>query len=113
MATSKGVLDYLIDQIGAAGAIRAQAMFGEYTLYCDEKPVAVVCGDRLFVKPTKVGSELAGDVKMASPYPSAKPRLLIPEEYWDDQEYMCGLIAATAAALPMPKPKRAKPTNKK
>jgi TfoX/Sxy family transcriptional regulator of competence genes len=105
MATSKSVMDYLIDQSRGAGHVRARAMFGEYALYCDEKPVAVVCNDQLYLKPTKAGAALAGDVEMGVPYPGAKPRLLIPEEQWDDAEHLAALIGATAAELPLPKPK--------
>jgi DNA transformation protein and related proteins len=36
--------------------------------------------------------------------------LLIEADTWDDAEWLAGLIQATADALPMPKPKKAKQT---
>lgn len=108
MASSKETLNCILDQISAAGHVRGRAMFGEYAIYCDEKLVALLCDDRLFVKTTQGGHAIAGDVEFAAPFPRAKPRLLIAEEQWDDAEHMAALIAATAKELPLPKPKRRK-----
>ena len=78
-------------------------MFGEYGLYCDGKMVAMVCDDRLFVKPTTRGRALAIDTEEAPPYLSAKPCLLIAPERWEDGEWLGELFRASAAELPFPK----------
>jgi len=44
----------------------------------------------------------------ASPYPKAKPHLQIDPDAWEDSDWLCDLVAATASELPMPRPKRAK-----
>ena len=77
-----------------------------YGLYYDGKMVAMVCADRLFVKPTAGGRAFAGAVDEASPYPGAKPCLLIDADRWDDSEWLTELITLSAAELPLPKPKR-------
>jgi TfoX/Sxy family transcriptional regulator of competence genes len=47
-------MEYICEQIAEAGNISYKKMFGEYAVYCDEKVVAFVCDNQLFVKPTEV-----------------------------------------------------------
>jgi len=82
-------------------------MFGEYALYCQDKVVALVCDDELFVKITPAGKMLVGDrYKEGEAYPGAKPSMLIGAEFLDDHEWLSEVIRATAAALPPPKQKK-------
>jgi len=83
-------------------------MFGEYALYCNEKVVALICDDRLFVKPTQEGRAFAGPLEEAPPYPGSKPFLLVEEDRFEDRDWMTEFIRITAAALPIPKPKKPK-----
>lgn len=108
MATQASTVEYLVGQISGAGAIRSRAMFGEYALYCNEKVVALICDDKLFLKPTEKGREFAKNPEEAPAYPGSKPFLLIEEDRWNDAEWMTELIRITAAELPMPKPKKKK-----
>jgi DNA transformation protein len=80
-------------------------MFGEYCLYLAGKPVGLVCNDQLFLKPTKAGVGLLAKVVEASPYPGAKPHLLITPDQWEDAEWLCELVRATDRESPLPKPK--------
>lgn len=106
MATSQSTIDFLLDQLQALRGIRARKMFGEYALYCEEKVVALVCDDQLFVKITPAGRALIGDrYQEGAAYPGARPSMLISAEDLDDHERLCELIRATAAALPRPKPR--------
>ena len=100
--------DILADPMAGAGAIAFRKMFGEYALYCDGKVVALICDNQLFVKPTAAGREKIaelGAVVEGAPYPGAKPCFLIDSQL-DDQEWMADLIRTTAAALPLPKPRK-------
>lgn len=106
MSTKQSIIDFLILQMKAAGNIRAKKMFGEYGVYCDEKIVALVCDDQLFVKPTDAGEQFLGEVLEGLPYPGAKPYFLIPKEKWSDKNWLAKLIQLTAAELPLPKKKR-------
>lgn len=108
MASKQSTVDFLVDQIHGAGEIRSRKMFGEYAIYCNEKVVALVCDDMLFVKPTSKGRAIVGEGHDAPPYPGAKPYLKISEDYWDDQEWLTKLIHQTAEELPMPKAKKKK-----
>lgn len=108
MASQQSTVDFIIEQIAKAGQVSARKMFGEYGIYCDGKMVALVCDDQLFVKPTKGGRALVGDVVEASPYRGAKPCFLIPGDRWDDADWLTELIAISTAELPTPVKKRAK-----
>jgi TfoX/Sxy family transcriptional regulator of competence genes len=108
MASKQSTVDYLCEQITQAGSIRYRKMFGEYAIYCDEKVVALVCDDQLFLKPTQAGKELIEDLEEAPPYPGAKMYYLISPDLWEDRDYLSKLISTTASELPLPKAKKKK-----
>lgn len=108
MASDASFIDYLRDQLGAAGALEFKKMFGEYAVYCDGKVVALVCDNQLFIKPTQAGRAALEPVVEAPPYPGAKPHFLVQEQL-DDRAAMSHAIRITAAELPAPRPKPPKP----
>jgi len=105
MSSKQSTVDYIVEQIGTPGTITAKKMFGEYALYADNKVVALVCNDQLFVKMTAVGKEYLGQYSEASPYPGAKPCFLILGDKWEDREWMTELFAIAAKNLPTPRKK--------
>lgn len=108
MATDDRTIAFIGGQLAGVDGVTTGKMFGEYGIWCDGKIVALVCDDRLFVKPTAAGRALAGDAAEAPPYPGAKPSLLIDPERWDDADWLAELIRATAAALPAPRARKSK-----
>jgi TfoX/Sxy family transcriptional regulator of competence genes len=106
MASKQDTAEYIASRIEGAGAIRYRKMFGEYGIYCDEKMVALVCNDQLFVKPTPGGREFLGEVEEAPPYPGAKDWFLIPEDDWDDSLRLSELIRITTAEAPATQKKK-------
>jgi TfoX/Sxy family transcriptional regulator of competence genes len=90
MASDLGFIDFIVDQMGDAGCISHKKMFGEYAIYCNGKVVALVCDNRLFVKPTDGGRAYIDDLVEAPPYPGAKPYFLI-EDAFEDREWIGGL----------------------
>jgi len=98
-------IEYLRDQLGAAGDLRFRKMFGEYAVYLENKVVGLVCDDRLFVKPTETGRAYIGVPTEARPYSGARPYFLMEEEL-DDRQWMADLLRITASELPQPQPKR-------
>ncbi len=108
MSTREDTIEFLTDQLAALPGIRARKMFGEYCVYYDEKPVAFVCDDELFVKPTDAGRAFIGDPDEAPAYPGSKLYFRVSADRWEDREWLTGLVDVTAAALPLPKPKRPK-----
>lgn len=108
MATSLDTVHYIVDQAGLGRRLSFKKMFGEYALYVDDKVVALICDDQLFLKPTAEGRGFLGTVVEAPPYPTAKNYFLLVSEP-DDPERLSGALKVTAAALPVPKPKLARP----
>ncbi len=106
MASQQSIVDDLLERLSSAGHVTARKMFGEYCIYLDEKPVALVCDDILYVKPTVAGRELAPNAAEGPPYPGAKSYLVIPEEEWIDRDRLCRLVRATFLELPPPKPRK-------
>ena len=113
MSTSQSTLDYILDQTSAA-KVSARKMFGEYTLYCNEKVVGLVCDDTLYIKITPLGKEYVGEhYHEGPPYQGAKPAMVIGSEQIEDEEWLVELISITEKNLPMPKPKPARKSKKK
>ncbi len=112
MATTQKFVDFIMDQINSSGHMTFKKMFGEYGLYHDDKMFALVCDNKLFIKPTDAGRAYIKDVVEASPYPGAKPCFLI-EEKLEDRNWLKKLIAITVKELPEPKPKKKKLNGKK
>jgi TfoX/Sxy family transcriptional regulator of competence genes len=107
VATSKETIAFILDQLDPLN-VRARAMFGEYGLYCDEKIVALVCDDTLFVKPSAAGEQFLSEDEMSPPYPHAKNHYGVPGERLDDREWLQSFIQQTADLMPAPKPKKPK-----
>jgi len=107
MSSDQDFVDFVIDQMGNAGKIRYRKMFGEYAIYCDEKVVALICDNRLYVKPTAGGKAFIDNVVEAPAYPGAKMSYLI-EDQFENRDWISELIRITARELPLPRPKRSK-----
>jgi TfoX/Sxy family transcriptional regulator of competence genes len=108
MATQQRTADYLLEQSTGAGEMSAKPMFGEYGVYVDGKMIGSICDDQLHLKPTASGRRHAEPVSGASPYPGAKPHLLIGTDRWEDAEWLSDLLRLTAAELPIPKLRKPK-----
>jgi len=105
MSTDRDFADYVMGQMKGAGAVRCRQMFGEYTAYVNDRVVALICDNQVFIKPTEAGKAFIGDVEEAPAYPSAKPSYVIDDRL-DDEEWFTELCRVTAAALPLPKKKK-------
>ncbi len=104
MATKQLTIDYLLDQLSALANVRARKMFGEYALYCQEKVVALVCDDELFVKITPEGKKLLGEnYQEGFAYPGAKASIHVPGDLLEDRKFIGDLISLTALVLPVAK----------
>lgn len=107
MASDQSFVDFVVGQIDHPGEITDRKMFGEYGLFCDKKIFALICDNKLFMKPTDAGKEFIGTPKEAPAYPGAKPSLLIDEQL-EDREWLSELVRITVDQLPEPRPKKKK-----
>ena len=110
MASQQSTVEFIVEQMHSAGVVTARKMFGEYAIYCDERMVALMCGDQLFIKPTMAGRAFIGQVNEAPPYQGAKPYYLISGEQLEDQDWLSQLVRVSAAELSLPIKKSRKGT---
>ncbi len=104
MATSKGYLEYILEQLSGFPEISHRAMMGEYVLYYRGKVIGGIYDDRLLLKPTKASEMIIPDAERDIPYEGAKEMLLVDV---DDRKALTQLIEAMYPELPEPK-KRSK-----
>lgn len=104
MATDKGYLQFILDQLSALEGITYRAMMGEYILYYGGKLAAYLCDDRLLVKPLPSTTALLPDAPHEPPYEGAREMLLV--ENVDDRAFLEALFRAMYPELPAPKAKR-------
>ena len=94
------LVTYIVEQAGQAGEVSAKKMFGDYCLYCDGKPVGLICDDYLYLKPLNQLEPLLHDCdrQMKPPYDGAKSHYVITDV--DDRDYVSLLVKTTADSLP-------------
>ena len=104
MASSKGYLDYILEQLSETGEISYRAMMGEYIIYCREKVIGGIYDDRFLVKPTKNAGKMMPNASREIPYEGAKEMLLVEDV--ENKEFLRELTEAIYAELPAPKKKK-------
>ena len=106
MATSPATIDHILDILSAL-PLTVRKMFGEYALYLDDKVVAFVCDDTLFIKPTPGALVLLPDTERAPPIRAARTTSSGPK-CW-----MTPICAAGRCAQWPPMPRRPSQRNQK
>ena len=104
MASSKGYLDYILEQLSELNDVAYRAMMGEYIIYYRGKVVGGIYDDRFLVKPAKSAVALMPDADEESPYEGAKRMLLVDNV--EDREFLRELIEAIYEELPAPKKRK-------
>lgn len=104
MATSKGYLEFILEQLSGLDEITYRSMMGEYIIYFRGKIAAYICDDRLLVKPVKSAISLMPEASYETPYEGAKDMLLVNEV--DNKELLTELFIAMYDELPVPKKKK-------
>ncbi len=102
MPTNQDFVDFVMGQLQSTGDITFKKMFGEYALYSGNKIFALICDNKLFIKPTDSGRNYMQDVVEAPPYTGAKPSFLIDDRI-EDHEWLSSLVKLTVSELPEPK----------
>lgn len=97
MASHSDFAQYVVEQLGAAGALHARKMFGEYGLYCGGIFFALICDDQLFIKITAPGEAAFPGLPKAPPYKGAKEYFLVEDV--DDPTVGVTLTRITCEAL--------------
>ena len=101
MASTKGYLEFVLEQLSGVPGISHRAMMGEYVLYCQGRIFGGIYDDRLLVKPTPAAKRLMPDAAWELPYEGAKELLLV--DRIEDRDFLAELIEAMLPELPAPK----------
>ena len=104
MASSKGYLDFILEQLSELDDVTYRAMMGEYIIYYRGKVVGGIYDDRFLVKPTKSAVALMPDADEELPYEGAKRMLLVDNV--EDRVFLRELIEAIYEELPAPKKRK-------
>lgn len=103
MSTSKDTIFYILEKLGNTSRFSTRAMFGEYALYADNKVVALICDDLLYVKICPASQILEKECEKDSPYPGAKPYYVISEEQLTSLTQLPEILFAVAKSQPAKK----------
>ena len=104
MASSKGYLEYILDQLSGLDEVSCRAMMGEYIIYFRGKIVGGIYDDRFLVKPTKSAVAMMPDADMEFPYEGAKEMLLVDNV--ENREFLEELLNVVYEELPASKRKK-------
>lgn len=104
MASSKGYLTFILEQLSDLEGISYRAMMGEYIIYYREKIVGGIYDDRLLVKPVKSAVSLIPNAIYELPYEGAKEMLLVDDV--DNKDFLTRLFVAMYDELPSQKKKK-------
>ena len=101
MASTKGYLDFILEQLSDLDEIRFRAMMGEYIIYYRGKVVGGIYDDRFLIKPVKSAVAMMPDAEMELPYEGAKEMLLVDDV--ENREFLYELLEMMYDELPVPK----------
>ena len=104
MASSKGYLDFILDQLSGLDEISWRAMMGEYIIYYRGKVIGGIYDDRFLVKPTQSAMSMMPDADREFPYEGAKEMLLV--NYVENKAFLQDLLEAMYDELPAQKKKK-------
>ena len=103
MATSIEYIEFVCGQIKEIGEIRYRKMFGEYTVYINDKPIILVCDNTPFVKKLDVIEDKMKSAEVGIPYEGAKEQYILDVE---DQPLVKDVLTILEQVTPLPKPKK-------
>lgn len=98
MASTKGYLEYVLEQLSELDGITHRAMMGEYILYYRGKIFGGIYDDRLLVKTVPATVRLMPDAETELPYDGAKEMLLVNDV--DNRDFLREMVEAMWEELP-------------
>ena len=104
MASTKGYIDFILEQLSELDDITCRPMMGEYVLYYRGRIFGGVYDDRFLVKPVKAACALMPRAERELPYEGAKEMLLVDNV--EDRAFLRELVEAMYPELPAPKQKK-------
>jgi len=102
MAARPADVDAILARVEEVADTRVRPMMGGWLVYVDEVLVGQVNEGRFFVKESPFAEAFAPELDRDSPYPGARPALVVPVDRLDDPEWLHRLLAGSVAALRKP-----------
>ena len=106
MASSKGYLGFILEQLSGLEEVSYRSMMVEYILYCRGRVVGGIYDDRFLVKPTRSAAAMMPNADRELPYEGAKEMLLVEDV--ENREFLRSLLEAMVDELPAPEKKQRK-----
>lgn len=103
MATSAEYAAFVCEQVQRFGSIRSRKMFGEYMVYCDERPILLVCDDSVFIKKWPQLEPLMAGAECGLPYDGTKEQYILDIE---SAELLDAVIPLLCELTPLPKKRK-------
>ena len=104
MASTKGYIAFILEQLSELDGVGCRAMMGEYILYYRGRSFGGVYDDRFLVKPTKAACAKMPLAARELPYEGAKAMLLVDNV--EDRAFLRELVEAMYPELPEPKKRK-------
>ena len=77
MACSTEFIEFVCEVLAPLGEIRTRKMMGDYILYLNEKCVATLCDNNVYVKIHPSINELMNDAEIGRPYEGDKDHYIL------------------------------------
>ncbi len=107
MSSDIDFIEYVCDQISLCGEIRYRKMFGDYMIYVNNKPLLLVCDNNVFIRQREEIKEIMSQSGKGYPYDGAKEHYILDV---DNNDLVREVISILEPLIPVPKPKRKKPS---
>ena len=103
MSTSVEFVEYVCEQIGVGRNVRYRKMFGDYTVYVNDKPLLLVCDDVAYVKILPQLSGIMSKAGKGVPYDGAKEHYILDI---DDRESVNSVVEILEEVTPLPRKRK-------
>ena len=104
MASDRGYLDFILEQLSNLDGVTWRAMMGDYILYYRGTIIGGIYDDRFLVKKTKSSETMMPDAEVEIPYDGAKEMILVGAV--EDRTFLTELVEAMYEDLPAPKSRK-------
>ena len=103
MATSKGYIEFVCEQLQGIDGVTYKKMFGEYMVYVQGKPLLLVCDNTVMIKKLPELAALMQGAPEDFPYEGAKLHYVLDIE---NRELTRKAVEVLSQCIPLPKKKR-------
>ena len=106
MASSRGYLDYIMEQLSGLDGVTWRPMMGEYIIYYGGRAIGGIYDDRFLVKPCPSALRLMPGARRELPYEGGREMMLVDE--LDDRDFLRELVVSVSEEVPEQKKRKKK-----